>query len=88
MNTNLQAVINLAADEADSLLDGVATPAEARPVLMDWLADNHPSLRKAEHLQIVSGVLALLEREGFFTGTGTGGGGGAGDPAEADEPDE
>ena len=86
MNTNLQAVINFAADEADSLLDGVVTPAEARPVLMDWLADNHPSLRKAEHLQIVSGVLALLEREGFFASSG--GGDGAEDPSESDEADE
>ena len=86
MNTNLQAVINLAADEADSLLDGVSTPAEAKPVLMDWLADNHPTLGKTEHLQIVSGVLALLEREGFFTGTGSGAD--SEDPAEPDEADE
>jgi len=86
MNTNLQAVINFAADEADSLLDGVATPAEAKPVLMDWLADTHPTLQQTERLQVVAGVLEILGRESFFPTAGTGDN--ADEPAEADEADE
>ena len=66
MSTNVQTVVNAAADEADLLLEGVGTVAEAKPMLLDWLADNHPELPKAERTQVVQAVIALLLREGFF----------------------
>jgi hypothetical protein len=86
MSTNVQAVINGAADEADSLLEGIANPAEAKPVLLEWLADNHSALTKPERLQVVAGVLSLLAREGFFSCAA--GGDESDDPSEAGEPDE
>ncbi len=85
MSTNVQAVINAAADEADSLLEGVATPADAKPILQEWLADNHPKLPKAERQQVVLGVLALLEQEGFFEASEPGD---LIDDRELGEPDE
>jgi hypothetical protein len=68
MSTNVQAVINTVADEADLLLDGIATVSEAKPLLLDWLADNHPELPKTERSQVVQTVIDLLAREGFFAG--------------------
>ena len=86
MSTNVQAVINAAADEADTLLEGAANPAEAKPLLMDWLAANHPALPKAERLMVVAGVLTLLEREGFFACPASGDDwDGPGEGGEADE---
>jgi|GEM_PF-3780168 len=86
MSTNVQAVINAAADEADTLLQGATNPAEAKPLLLEWLVDNHPAMPKPERLEVVAGVLTLLEREGFFTGAGTGDEWDA--PSEASEADE
>ncbi len=68
MKTIVQAVINAVADEADVLLQGVSTVAEAKPLLMEWLADHHPELAVDGQLQVVQSVLALLREEGFFTG--------------------
>lgn len=86
MSTNVQAVINAAADEADTLLQGAANPAEAKPLLLEWLADNQPAMPKPERLEVVAGVLTLLEREGFFTGAAGGDDwDGPGEGAEADE---
>ena len=86
METNVQAVIKAAADEADSLLEGIANPAEAKPALMEWLADNHSALTKPERLQVVAGVLSLLAREGFFEGAA--GGDDWDVPGEGGEADE
>lgn len=72
MSTRVQAVINAAADEADSLLEGIATPTEAKPLLAEWLADHHPDLPPPERQQVVAEVIAVLEREGFFA-VGAGG---------------
>ncbi len=86
MSINVQAVINAAADEADNLLEGVANAAEAKPLLREWLADNHPSIPKAERDKIVVGVIGLLEREGFFGSSGHGDS--WDDAGEGGEPDE
>ncbi|MFT3828787.1 MAG: hypothetical protein QM691_03675 [Opitutaceae bacterium] len=85
MSNHVQAVINAAADEADSLLEGVMKPADARPLLFDWLGENHPGLTQSERDAVVSEVLSLLAHEGFFAAAG----GDEGDAAsENDEPDE
>ncbi len=86
MSTNVHAVINAAADEADTLLDGVVKPADARPILKDWLADNHPDLSQSDRDAVITEVIALLDEEDFFTV-----GSGAIDddePADTGEPDE
>ena len=86
MSLNLQAVIDAAADEADTVLDGVATPAEAKPLLREWLAENHPALTKTESDQVIAGTLRLLDREGFFAVADRGDG--WDEPGDGAEPDE
>ncbi len=86
MSNSVQAVINAAADEADSLLEGIATPTEAKPLLKEWLAEHHPAIPLPERDAVVAGILALLEREGFFQ-VGAGSADSA-DPGDTGEPDE
>ncbi|HLP10178.1 MAG TPA: hypothetical protein VK178_18595 [Opitutaceae bacterium] len=85
MSTTVQAVINAAADEADTLLEGIVKPADARPLLLEWLGEHHPGLTGSERDAIVGKVLSLLEHEGFFEAA-------VGDdndePPEYGEPDE
>lgn len=86
MSTNVHAVINAAADAADTLLDGVVKPADARPILKDWLVDNHPELSQIDRDAVIAEVIALLDEEDFFAiGAGTTD---DDDPADASEPDE
>jgi hypothetical protein len=85
MNTIVQAVINAAADEADGLLEGIVKPADARPLLLEWLAAHHPEIPQDEQDEIISRVLALLCAEGFFV---TASAVEFEDPSEAGEPDE
>lgn len=66
MSHTIQSVINAAADEADSLLDGVASPAEAKPMILEWLADNYPDLPPDQRHAAVRGIVSVLDREGFF----------------------
>ncbi len=86
MSTNVHAVINAAADEADTLLDGVVKPAEARPILKEWLADNHPELSPTDRDAVITEVLALLDEEDFFSVDA--GGLDTDEPADGTEPDE
>ena len=66
---NLPSIISAAADEADGFLGGVTSPNEAKPLIVEWLTDNQPGLTAPDRQQVVQGLLALLEREGFFAGT-------------------
>lgn len=70
MKPEVRSVINAAADEADGLLEGIESPAEAKQVLLEWVTDNHPALPKAERAHVVREVLSLLEEEGFFENSG------------------
>lgn len=63
---DLKAIINAVADEADDLLAGVPKKADARVIILDYLADNHPDLSPGDSARVTSGVLALLDQEGFF----------------------
>lgn len=84
MSTHAQAVINAAADAADEILEGATSPAEAKPLLLEWISEYDPALAPTDRQQIAIAVLALLEREGFFTATP----GGTAEDAEDGEPDE
>lgn len=72
---NLQAIIAAAADEADEFLSGVNNAAEARPAIQEWLADNHPELAADDRQKVLQGLVALLDREGFFDADSRGGNG-------------
>jgi hypothetical protein len=86
MLNHLDKIIDSAADEADTILDGVRTPAEAKPILREWLADNHQKLSAAEQNQVIDEVLALLDEEDFFSATAGGEADDGGEDAgEADE---
>ena len=60
MKTIVQAVINAVADEADVLLQDVSTAAEAKPLLMEWLADHHPDHREGEPAGLPLAVLDAI----------------------------
>jgi hypothetical protein len=66
MKSIVQAVANAVADKADVLLQEVSTATEAKPLLMEWLADHYPDLPMDGRLQVVQSVIALLNSEGFF----------------------
>ena len=72
MPVNLQDIVNAAADEADDFLRGVTSIGEAKTVIAEWLADHHPRLSQPERQKIAQGLLAILDREGFFESTGFG----------------
>ena len=55
---NLQAIISAAADEADGFLHGVVNPVEAKPLIVEWLADNQPGLTAPDRQKVVQGLLA------------------------------
>ncbi len=86
MSDTVQSIINAAADEADSLLDGIASPADAKPILLEWLSDNFPQLPEDQRHSAVHGVVSILKREGFFDGSNQGPNwSDSDDPAEAEE---
>lgn len=68
---NVQAIINVAADEADEFLRGTGSPTEARPAIADWIREHHPELTPPDRKRVVEGLLALLAEEGFFNGGDT-----------------
>lgn len=86
MKNIVQAVIDSVADEADELLQGVNTVAEAKPLLLEWLADHHPALPMEGRRQVAQSVIAILEAEEFFTAAGQPES--MADASEFGEPDE
>jgi hypothetical protein len=65
---NLHDIINSVADEADELLGGCSSPEEARVELQDHMKAHYPKLSAAESKAAITGVLAILTKEGFFEG--------------------
>jgi hypothetical protein len=68
---NLQAIATAAADQADDFLQGVNSPTEAKPVILEWLADQYPQLPPADRPKVVQALLAILDREDFFAVAGS-----------------
>ena len=62
----LEQIINEAADEADSVLAGIRSAKDARPVIQEWLSEHHGELSQADRQKVAAGVFSLLQREGFF----------------------
>ena len=86
MKSIVQSMINAVADEADVLLQDVSTVTEAKPLLLEWLADHHPELPMDGRMQVVQSVIAILKDEEFFTTAG--GPESPADASEVGEPDE
>lgn len=63
---DLERIINEAADEADEVLAGVRVPKEARPVILEWIAERHPELSSPDRAKVSAGVFSILQGEGFF----------------------
>ena len=63
---DLKAIINAVADEADDFLAGVSSKSEARTTVLTYLSDNYPDLSPGDAARVTSGLLTLLENEGFF----------------------
>jgi len=63
---DLNQIIGAAADDADEFLAHVASRAEARAAIREYLDQNHPELSKADVPRVVAGLMVLLDEEGFF----------------------
>ncbi|BET68354.1 hypothetical protein ASA1KI_32720 [Opitutales bacterium ASA1] len=61
-----ESIVNEVADSADDLLGDARSMTEARAAIREYLAANHPGLDKLQNEQVVAGVLAILDEEGFF----------------------
>ncbi|MGH8018977.1 MAG: hypothetical protein ACREIA_11910 [Opitutaceae bacterium] len=68
---NLQVIINDVADNADDFLGDAGTMIEARAAIRAFLADKFPSMSKPDSEQVIAGVLAILDEEGFFDAAGS-----------------
>lgn len=82
---NLHAIIEKVADGADDFLAGASNRSEARAGIAELLNADYPQLSPADRAKVVEGVMAILEKEDFFTGTGPGDAAAVGDDDEADE---
>ena len=62
----LEQIINEAADEADSVLAGIRSAKDARPLIQEWIAERHSELAPTDRQKVATGVFSVLSREGFF----------------------
>ncbi|MDF9827533.1 hypothetical protein M2447_001631 [Ereboglobus sp. PH5-10] len=81
---NLKTLIDETANRADETLDGCTNPSEARSILLELLATEHPELQQTDLRKIVDQVTAILTNEGFFESGPGGGWEGGGDDDESD----
>jgi hypothetical protein len=81
---NLHAIIEKVSDEADDFLAGASNRSEARAGIAELLNAQYRQLSPEERAQVVTGVMAILEEEDFFTGT-PGNEAAVGDDDEADD---
>jgi hypothetical protein len=63
---DLETCVDEVADAADAFLQPADGPPAARIDIRDYVLSHHPEMSKAECSQVVSGVIAILEREDFF----------------------
>jgi len=66
MDASLQTIIDHIADQADDFLAGAGNRAEARAGIEEVITADFLSLSPADRAHVVAGVMAVLEREGFF----------------------
>jgi hypothetical protein len=59
-------IIAQIANEADDLLAGAGNRKEARADLAELLDADHPKLSPADRKKVIEGVIAILDKEGFF----------------------
>ncbi|MDR1009645.1 MAG: hypothetical protein LBM04_00680 [Opitutaceae bacterium] len=71
---NLKTLIDETANRADEILDGCTNPSEARSILLELLATEHPDIPLSDRQKIAGQVTAILANEGFFE-SGPGGDG-------------
>lgn len=57
------------ANEADVFLQPEVGREAAREDIRDYVKSHQPELPASERVQVVNGVLAILEEEDFFRGT-------------------
>jgi hypothetical protein len=64
---DLRPIIDQIASQADDFLDGVENRTEARAGVAEQVNLGHPGLSPGDRRQVIEGVMAILEDEGFFT---------------------
>ena len=70
---NLQSIIHDIAARADDVLEGASNRAQARAGIEEVITLDYLSLSPSERGQVVNGVMAILEKEGFFEANPGGG---------------
>ncbi len=81
---NLKTLIDETANRADEVLGGCTNPSEARSLLLELLATEHPVIPLPDRQKIAAQVIAILDNEGFFES----GPGGASWTADGDDTEE
>lgn len=66
----LQVIINHIADGADDFLAEASNRAQARAGIEEVITADYASLTPDERAEVVTGVMKVLEEEGFFDGIG------------------
>ena len=69
MTAPLQDLINRIADNADDFLVEASNRIQARAAIEELLSADHPGLSPADRTKVIAGVIAILEKEGFFEGS-------------------
>lgn len=82
---NHKTLIDETANRADEVLGGCTNPSEARSLLIELLATEHPGLPLPDRQTIAAQAVAILDNEGFFE---TSPGGNAWNDADATEEEE
>lgn len=80
---DLEKLTNETADRADELLSGIRVRKDARSVLAEALAADHPELEVDDRSIVVAGVMRILDNEDFFAASPT-----ESDTVWGDGPDE
>jgi hypothetical protein len=63
---SLKPIIDNIANQADELLEGVTTRADARAAIAKQLTIRYPRLLGSEWGKVIDGVLSILNDESFF----------------------
>lgn len=63
---DLNSIVDDIADRADDFLEGATSREQAQAGVSEMITVNYPELDGADRAEVIKGVMAILEEEGFF----------------------
>lgn len=63
---DLNSIVDDIADRADDFLEGATSREQAQAGVSEMITANYPGLAGPERAEVIKGVMAILEEEGFF----------------------